>query len=78
MGIFPQNNFGTRGWISVPDQPTEWELLLQTLELNEDEAWGQLGIGGAKSRALRLWIQQNYRQRYIPQRFLWRYSPDGK
>src|SRR5215469_15462670 len=72
MGISPKNNFGARGWISVPDQPTEWELMLVSLELTEDEAWRQLEISGAKSCALRLWIEQNHHQRYIPPQFLWR------
>jgi len=72
MGISPKNNFGARGWISVPDQPTEWELMLVSLELTEDEAWRQLEISGAKSCALRRWIEQNHHQRYIPPQFLWR------
>jgi hypothetical protein len=62
----------------VPDQPPEWELMLQSLDLNEAEALHQLEISGAKARALRLWIEQNYRQRYIPQKFLWHHSSDGE
>jgi hypothetical protein len=78
MGISPRSNFGSKAWITVPDQPTEWELMLQSLELNEAEALHQLEISGAKARALRLWIEQNYRQRYIPQKFLWQHSSDGE
>ena len=75
MGISLKNNYATAGnWslLSVPARPTEWELMLVSLELTEDEAWRQLGIGGAKATALRRWIEQNHRQRYIPQQFLWR------
>ena len=54
------------------DQPTEWELMLQSLKLNEAEAWRQLEISGSKSYALRLWIEQNHHQRYIPLQFLTR------
>jgi hypothetical protein len=44
--------------------------MLASLELTENEARRLLGIGGAKASALRLWIEQNYRVRYIPTRFL--------
>src|SRR5215472_4886103 len=56
MGIALQNNYASNGhwnWLSVPARPTEWELMLVSLELTEDEAWRQLGIGGAKATALR-------------------------
>jgi len=74
MGIPPQNSFSFGYWRrpSETDQPTEWELMLQSLELTEDEAWRQLEISGAKARALRCWIEENHRQRYIPLQFLTR------
>jgi len=73
MGISSQNNYGSWAWVSVSAaRPTEWELMLVSLELTEDEAWRQLGIGGAKATALRRWIEQNHHQRYIPPQFLGR------
>ena len=79
MGISPENNFvASSSWLRGPDQPTEWELMLQSLDLTEAEARRQLEISGARSSALRLWIEQNHRQRYIPLQFLiWRRSSTG-
>ena len=79
MGISPENSFAvSRPWLRGPDQPTEWELMLQSLELTEAEARRQLEINGAKSSALRLWIEQNHRQRYVPLQFLmWRQIKHG-
>ena len=46
--------------------------MLANLDLTENEARSLLGMGGAKARTLRLWIEQNYRVRYIPTQFLTR------
>ena len=69
-----ENNYASGAWrrLSVPTGPTQWELMLANLELTENEARGLLGIGGAKACTLRLWIEQNYRERYIPTEFLTR------
>jgi hypothetical protein len=79
MGISSENSFAaSRPWLRGPDQPTEWELMLQSLELTEAEARRQLEINGAKSSALRLWIEQNHRQRFVPMQFLmWRQIKHG-
>ena len=72
MEISLKNNYASGAWhrLSVPTGPTQWELMLASLELTENEARRLLGIGGAKAGALRLWIEQNYRVRYIRTRFL--------
>jgi hypothetical protein len=69
-----KNNDASGPWrrLSVPGRLTEWELMLASLELTENEARSLLGIGGAKACTLRLWIEQNYRVRYIPTQFLTR------
>jgi hypothetical protein len=69
-----KNNDASGPWrrLSVSGRLTEWELMLASLELTENEARLLLGIGGAKARTLRLWIEQNYRVRYIPTQFLTR------
>ena len=75
MGIALQSNYASGPWRQlppVPDLPTEWDNMLASLKLTEDEAWRQMGIGGAKAAALLRWIEQNHRQRYVPPQFLWR------
>ena len=69
-----ENNYASGAWrrLSVPTGPAQWELMLASLELTENEARLLLGIGGAKASTLRLWIEQNYRVRYIPTQFLTR------
>jgi hypothetical protein len=56
--------------LPVVHVPTQWQLLLRDLGLTEQDAHGLLKRTGAKALRLRLWIQSNYRRRYIPVRFL--------
>jgi hypothetical protein len=75
LGNSPENDFAVSGYwqrLGGPEQPTEWELMLKSLELSEDQALLELESSGAKARKLRRWIEQNYRQRYIPSQFLTR------
>jgi hypothetical protein len=68
-----ENNYAAGPWrrLSVADRPTKWELMLQSLELNESQARLLLKIPGShKANQLRRWIEAHHRDRYVPPRFL--------
>jgi hypothetical protein len=57
--------------LSVPDRPTQWELMLQSLELTESQARHLLKIPSSqKGGQLRRWIERHHRDRFVPVRFL--------
>ena len=52
---------------------TEWDTLLRALELTQEQAYWLIKkqrSSGSTALRLRLWIERNYRRRYIPSEFL--------
>jgi len=66
------SNFATgpHRQFAVARQPTQWDLILQALEITEHQAHLLFNKPEPKARRLKLWIMQNYRRCYIPLAFL--------